>query len=340
MMYIFLRRLKKRIYNISGWLLFSSLLFLLFGGAFFIRTIEPKTFTTYLDAVWYVVITSSTIGYGDFYANSAEGKLFVMLFIIPSGLVLFAAAIAKVTEIWGTYKKMKEEGKLEYKGENHILVINWSRLAETAILEGLEKDKETEYVIIDNLLEKEPMIHERVHFVKGVGSHEAVLKMANVDKAKSAIVFGRKELDAEVADSMSHMAIAKIEKMNSSVRSVVVLMDKSNRQSFEDLNVDDFIEYHQTISHLAIMAAHTTGVTKAFSDLLTEGKGSQVYSIKKKENWLTYKDAYLALLEEGATLFSNKEDTTINKKLNETIPDDAELYVICDRQVLKKLKTP
>lgn len=44
------------------------------------------------------------------------------------------------------------------------------------------------------------------------------------------------------------------------------------------------------------------------------------------------------LLEEGATLVSDHDDLNINHKLDERIPEDAQLFVICQEDTYHKIK--
>jgi voltage-gated potassium channel len=43
------------------------------------------------------------------------------------------------------------------------------------------------------------------------------------------------------------------------------------------------------------------------------------------------------LLNKGATLVADRGDLHINQKLDEPIPEDAQLFVICDKETLLKI---
>ena len=61
-----------------------------------IHFIEPDTFPTIFDGIWWAVITASTVGYGDFYPVSLAGRILgiIMLLISAGFLSSFFVALA------------------------------------------------------------------------------------------------------------------------------------------------------------------------------------------------------------------------------------------------------
>jgi Ion channel. len=77
--------------------------------------IQPEKFSSVLDAMWWGVITLSTVGYGDVYPISPAGKLVgaivalsgISLFALPAGII--AAGLVEHVHIEQTHKR-KEGG--------------------------------------------------------------------------------------------------------------------------------------------------------------------------------------------------------------------------------------
>jgi len=79
------------------------LLYITLGAAFY-RTVEGFR---WLDAYYYVVVTLSTIGYGDFVPKTDAGKIFTIFYIV-FGVVVFAGSIRYLLVSW---QKNREKRK-------------------------------------------------------------------------------------------------------------------------------------------------------------------------------------------------------------------------------------
>lgn len=48
-------------------------------SALVVINIEPETFETYFDAIYWATVSLTTVGYGDIYAVSTAGKIITMI---------------------------------------------------------------------------------------------------------------------------------------------------------------------------------------------------------------------------------------------------------------------
>ncbi|UCD68587.1 MAG: two pore domain potassium channel family protein [Betaproteobacteria bacterium] len=87
-------------------ILMVLLLLLLAGGTYFYWEVEGWSV---LDALYFCVMTMSTIGYGDFVPTSSFSKIFTIVFAILS-IGVFAAAVSKVVSIILTRRRQRLEG--------------------------------------------------------------------------------------------------------------------------------------------------------------------------------------------------------------------------------------
>ncbi|MEH0688672.1 two pore domain potassium channel family protein [Vibrio cholerae] len=75
---------------------------------------------------YFLMVTASTVGYGDLSPQTAAGKWVVMLFVIPGGLTLFAALIGRLAGSAVDYWRAGVLGKRRVGVENHILLLGWN----------------------------------------------------------------------------------------------------------------------------------------------------------------------------------------------------------------------
>lgn len=128
-------------------LLVITVIFLV-SSSFIIYWIEPETFYKPFIGFWYVMITVTTTGYGDFVPETTIGRLFG-LFLYFFGIGLIGIVIEKIVESFGIYRRLKGEGKLSFKGKGHYVIVGWSNKANYALNEIMEIDKEARFVLID-----------------------------------------------------------------------------------------------------------------------------------------------------------------------------------------------
>lgn len=69
---------------------------LLLGCAALVWTVEPERFPTYADALWWSVVTATTVGYGDFVPVTAAGRAVgvVLMFVGVALIGTFAATLS------------------------------------------------------------------------------------------------------------------------------------------------------------------------------------------------------------------------------------------------------
>ncbi|MBJ8193051.1 two pore domain potassium channel family protein, partial [Bacillus cereus] len=88
--------------------------------------LEPETFITPFNGLWWVMTTVTTVGYGDFYPKTIPGKC-LGIFVFIFGIGLISITISKIVDGLFMYQRKKEEGKLRYTGKQHFVIIDWSK---------------------------------------------------------------------------------------------------------------------------------------------------------------------------------------------------------------------
>ncbi len=313
-----------------------TILFVL-GSATVMYWLEPETFGMWFNALWYVMTTVTTVGYGDFFPKTVPGKLYAMLLYL-FGIGLLSLVIGKIIDAFGTIKKRKEAGKLKYYGNGHVILIGWSRRAQSAMEELLHADPALEVVVIDEL-ERSPVDRERVYFVSGDPSAESTLETAGLTRARSAIVFSDRSIDnAALADGKSLLIASSLERLAPHIHTTVEIVLEQHIQNFRHVQVNEFVLSHEAVSRLAARSALHAGSVSIFTQLLSSKVGEDVYEVGTRPEWKTYGDAFQGLLQLGATLIADGSDMTINRRLAEPLPAEARLFIICDGPTYERIR--
>lgn len=146
---------------------------------------EPAL-TSGVDFIYWLIITASTVGYGDYSPATSAGKLFVSLFVVPVGLGIFATTIGHLTAILFNEWKKGIRGMRSTRKDNHILVIGWNgdrtlKLLDLLINERADNLKRDIVLCVD--LEQENPFPDQIGFVH-------VNKFNNIEGMRRANVAG------------------------------------------------------------------------------------------------------------------------------------------------------
>lgn len=321
------------------------LLYILLAGLG-IYLIEPKTFESYITSIYWVLTTLATVGFGDYAPVTDHGKIYT-IFMYITGIGLISVLIGKMINSVYLIDRMKVGGKMKYTGKDHIILIGWSAKSKLAIQEIFKSDKKMDIVIIDDL-ERAPMMEERLYYIRGNATEEETLYNANLPKAKGVIIFADQitqdnyaNRDPLLVDGKTLLIATAIttleEKLQKEIHVTAEVINQEHIQLFKHVKVDEFIPTQEMISHAAVRSLFSHGVTNIYSELMSTQHKETMYEIPKQPEWKTYRVAFMDLLSKGATLVADRKDLHINQKLDQPIPADAKLFVICDKETIKEL---
>ncbi|MFD1030221.1 ion channel [Metaplanococcus flavidus] len=249
---ILLRRLYLSATSLSWLILTASTVILIAFSTLMLPLVEPATFTRYGDSFWFTMTTILTVGYGDLYPTTYNGRIFTVLFLYIIGIGLFASFIGKAIESLTLRRRREERGELVFKGKNHIVIMDWSHKAENAIAEILKQDERTEIVVIDKL-EKAKEIHPRIHYIKGNATHGEVLRQANIHEARAVLIFADDQIeDQMLTDGKSLLIATAVERMSPDVYTTVEVEREEHLQNFSHIKVNKFILSNGTIAKMAV----------------------------------------------------------------------------------------
>jgi voltage-gated potassium channel len=191
--------------------------------------------SSWADAVYYVIVTFSTVGYGDITPGSPTAKWF-SLSIIVFGSAAFTAAIGSLvvpaieSRMAAAFGNMTaSELKLL---EDHVLVLGHGDITES-LLEELDGEVDVAVVTTDPDVASE-LREEGVSVLTDDPTDEAALRDAGLERARGVVVATRD-------DARDVMAILAVRKVNPEVRVVAAANRGKHLDKLEQVGADEVI---------------------------------------------------------------------------------------------------
>ncbi|KOC60597.1 Calcium-activated potassium channel slowpoke [Habropoda laboriosa] len=91
---------------------------------------DPFEFTnpqqlSYWTCVYFLIVTMSTVGYGDVYCQTVLGRTFLVFFLLV-GLAIFASSIPEIIELVGSRSKYSGEYKREHGKRYYDMITSFN----------------------------------------------------------------------------------------------------------------------------------------------------------------------------------------------------------------------
>lgn len=164
-------------YGVIGWLL-------LYGAG---ETAMTQSLSRY---VYYLIVTASTVGYGDYSPVTEWGQWITSFWIIPGGLGLFAVVIGHVTGSLVDYWRRGLQGKRSIRVKNHLLILGWNGQRTIQLIRLLQSGVHGERpIVLCARAEIENPLPGEVEFVRVASFTDAEgIARAKVEHASSIII--------------------------------------------------------------------------------------------------------------------------------------------------------
>ncbi len=127
-------------------ILFSSYVFI--SWALYWLADEGAIYGSFTDFIYYLVVTASTVGYGDMSPETPLGKWLTLIFVIPAGLSLFAIVVGRIAGIMVDYWRSGITGNRGLSVENHIVILGWNGQRTLNLVRMLQHDVKQQKDII------------------------------------------------------------------------------------------------------------------------------------------------------------------------------------------------
>lgn len=253
----------------------SLTIIILFG--FFITFIEPETFPTIFEGIWWAIITTSTVGYGDYAPITVLGRITGMLLIL-TGVGFLSTYLVTLATAAVAKQNAYLEGKNTYKGQNHLIIIGWNERSKL-IIHSIIKDQENiPITLVDESLTTNP-VPETIHFVRGNSNLDSVLLKANIMTASKVIITADQNKEELQADMHSILSLLAIKGLNAKIPCIVEILTAEQIQNAKRAGADEIIETNSLTSFVMHNSLTSQDTMIAFLELLNQLKDKKLQFI-------------------------------------------------------------
>jgi voltage-gated potassium channel len=143
------------------------------------------------DFFYWLVVTASTVGYGDLSPLSPEGKLVVSLWVIPFGLSLFAMVVTRAGLTLSEFALRGKKGLRMLNHEDHTVIIGWNGTRTLRLIELLLSKSNGRHadIVLCVEAEIENPLPGKIDFVRVEAfSHAESMARACLDRAERIII--------------------------------------------------------------------------------------------------------------------------------------------------------
>jgi voltage-gated potassium channel len=242
----------------------------LFG--FIIHLIEPATFPTFFDGLWWAFVTGATVGYGDYVPLSTTGKI-VAIFLILSGGGLVTFYMATLSASTVKHETDLSEGKVTFKGSDHLVLIGWNERTRHLINMLQEQNLHERIVLIDRTTDRLYQNFSNVHFVRGSATNEDTLKQANLSHARIAIITADPSMEEEQSDQAVIHQIVSLKGHHPGLFIIAEVLTDKQKINAERAGANTVIRSNDFMSSLFYQELYRNDPVKPFElllNLLTE----------------------------------------------------------------------
>ncbi|MEJ2542878.1 MAG: potassium channel family protein [Calditrichaceae bacterium] len=247
---------------------------------------QNSAFSTFWDSAWWVIVTITTVGYGDKIPVTPLGKTIGVL-IMFVGIALLSVVTATISSILVTQKIKEGKGLQEIKLKDHILLCGWNNQGDH-ILSTFEQDQQIDspIVMINQLSEEE--IAEiigryeniTIKYVRGDFTKETIINRANAKNAKSAIILpDTSSGTVKPGDERTILATLTLKTINQKIKVYTHILDRDNISHLRKAKADEVFVSDMYTGYLMANYVASPGVPQFVEQLFS---GVSDYSLKRK----------------------------------------------------------
>jgi voltage-gated potassium channel len=257
----------------------SSILILLFEKGFNMRV------TSWWDAVWWTVVTLTTVGFGDVVPQTTGGRL-VGIIVMLFGVGLVGIVTGRIASFLVEQKIKEERGLTSFKNlKDHFVVCGWKNEMDKALRAIVRVNREFPLDRILVLANVEPQRFENmkgvpelkgIRFMRGDFVEESVLNRANVQGASRVLVMADSSLQSRASevDARTVMAVLTIKAISKDIYTCAELVDEKFARYLDMAGCEEILTSREFNRELVANVSGGSGLVQIMRSLFGAEEGS------------------------------------------------------------------
>lgn len=292
--------------RIGGALLLTLALNLGFGLAFYFAERHAQDGLTPADGIWWAMVTMTTVGYGDLYAQTFSGRFLISYPTFLLGIGLLGYVLGTVADAVVKGASGRRHGLLPIMKKDHLIICGYPGPAKVLQVvrevRAVEPYQHSDFVLISTRLSELPaeLTAERISFVHGAPQSEDTLRKAGVERCSGVFILAEDQ-NSDDADARTFAAGAIIESISREIgrdiRVVTELLRRQNLKMMRRSGTDGIIAHEGITDCLLVQEFLSPGLNEVFHQIITNHSGSQLYILPTRLQGKKMRDIQRAALE-------------------------------------------
>ena len=300
---------------------------------------------TWLDSLWWALVTATTVGYGDYSPQTTPGRWVCGLSLIFFGIGAMTIIVSTVATAIFERENKRRRGMKKLNLENHLVICFFPSIEKIAeLINEIREDEDFKFkqiVLVSEQTQHPLESMKEIGFINGSPTQLESLERACIDKASHCIILARDPKDNS-SDSLSLASAILVEDMNPEIFTVIECIDATHKILFEKINCNQIVTTASYGVSLMAQATQDPGVNSAVAHLLSNKTETTIYSAILGIETITFGDLEELAVKREIRItilgFNRKGMDTLNPPKNIALQKgDTIIYLARARTVFKDL---